>query len=85
MKIDKNNHNPPPTQYEVNENSVKWQKFTNITFGRDIKCTQKAIPQTPGPADYKTQQRKTAISNFRRRKGRSRSDLQRTFRKVSTK
>jgi hypothetical protein len=33
-------------------------RFENTTFGMDIKQTMKEIKQSPGPADYNTEDRR---------------------------
>lgn len=44
---------------------VKTSRFTNITFGKDVKVTLKDIERTPGPADYNTEDRRTTASEMR--------------------
>lgn len=53
--LDKKNFNPSPWQYNINERQVTSHRFENTTFGKDIKETLKEIKQSPGPADYRTE------------------------------
>ena len=59
--LDKNNHNPSPCQYDINENQVVLHRYENTTFGMDVKQTMKEIKQSPGPADYNTEDRRYEV------------------------